>query len=234
MVRCTLLCDTREASSILHLGRCCSCMDVDSARRLNLLIRRMTITMIARMINNMIALIVNIHPFPIKVKHRPKQSLSKMFLFDLFIFWGKLLISGEWDYAHDLNRISNVTVMSIIWSIVVMNGSRGEVGIVPLPPTVAVEALLINRLLEPASSEFLRLESLDCPGALQLQPSWDENFAAILGATASFQLRISMCCQCPAETAPQSLKRAPATASNIWGKLTFENQPDYYYPSLTI
>ena len=94
--------------------------------RLNPLIRRMTITMIARMINNMITLIVNIHPFPIKVKHRPKQNLSNMFLFDLFIyrgaFWGELLISGEWDYAHDLNRISNVTVMSIIWTIVVMNG----------------------------------------------------------------------------------------------------------------
>ena len=32
------------------------------------------------------------HPFPIKVKHRPKQNLSNMFLFDLFIyrgaFWG--------------------------------------------------------------------------------------------------------------------------------------------------
>ena len=86
--------------------------------RLNPLIRRMTITMIARMINNMITLIVNIHPFPIKVKHRPKQNLSNMFLFDLFIyrgaFWGELLISGEWDHAHDLNRISNVTVMSII------------------------------------------------------------------------------------------------------------------------
>ena len=44
------------------------------------------------MINKIITLIVNIHPFPIKVKHRPKQNLSNMFLFDLFIyrgaFWG--------------------------------------------------------------------------------------------------------------------------------------------------
>ena len=48
--------------------------------RLNPLIRRMTITMIAIMINKIITLIVNIHPFPIKVKHRPKQNLSNMFL----------------------------------------------------------------------------------------------------------------------------------------------------------
>jgi hypothetical protein len=42
-------------------------------------------------------------------------------------------------------------------------------------------------------SEFQRLESLDnLPLTIQLQPSWDEKFAAILGATVSFQLRISM------------------------------------------